>query len=53
MLTCEGCGAGRNPGEHFERREYVRQQTIVGRHDEPATPDGPIVGDPLGTERTY
>lgn len=56
MLTCENPACPSNgpgdPGAGFERREYVRRETIVDRHDEPANDDG-IITDPLGSERTY
>ena len=54
MLTCQSCAAGTEAGTdaRFERREYVRLETIVDAGDEPVHDEG-IVSDPLGTERTY
>ncbi len=54
MLTCRSCGAGGDSedGARFERREYVRLETIVDAGDVPVHDEG-IVSDPLGAERTY
>lgn len=56
MLTCSDPACPSNgpddPGAGFERREYVRQETIVDRNDEPKDDEG-IITDPPGAERTY
>ena len=53
-LNGDECGAGTDtrPDARFERREYVRRETFVDRHDEPVDDEG-IISDPLGAERTY
>jgi hypothetical protein len=49
MLQCLRCG---NEGR-FERREYVRHDTIVDANDNAVDPDAePVLGEALG-ERTY
>jgi hypothetical protein len=49
MLQCLQCGNHRR----FERREYVRHDTVVDGNDEPVDPDAePALGDTL-RERTY
>lgn len=54
MLRCQNtdCPSRGLPEARFERREYVRQEIIVDRHDEPANDEG-VLSDPLGAERTY
>lgn len=54
MLTCRSCGAGSEAGTdaRFERREYVRLETIVDAGDDPVHDEG-VVSDPLEAERTY
>jgi hypothetical protein len=49
VLECLRCGNDRR----FERREYVRHDTIVDGNDRPVNPDAePVLGEALG-ERTY
>ncbi|MDP9480229.1 MAG: hypothetical protein M3R38_31970 [Actinomycetota bacterium] len=55
MLTCRSCGAGRGDDARdarFERREYVRLETIVDPDDAPVHDEG-VVSEPLGTQTTY
>ena len=54
-LICDECGrqaVKKSPTAPFERREYLRHEIFVNRHDEPVQDEG-IIGDPLGAERTY
>lgn len=54
MLNCGSCGAGAEAGENarFERREYVRLETIVNAGGDPVHDEG-VVSEPLGAEKTY
>lgn len=53
MLVCQDCKAGENDEEaRFERREYVRQDSLVDRNDESAG-DEEIVYESLAKRRLY